>query len=127
MFTEMCPFSLSSERKDVLDGPRENDGEEFDVAVEQAISDRPSKRTKSSDGDAKTKGSRMPRHARDKKFGFGGGVGRRSKQNTKESTDNFGSGAGRGRKGKSGAGRGGGGGQKSKRPGKSRRMAARSK
>ncbi len=106
----------------MLDGPQGKDGEDFDVAVEDAISDRPSKRGKHSGGDAKTKNSRMPRHARDKKFGFGG-AGRRSKQNTKESTDNFGPRAGRGKKGKGG----GESGSKTKRPGKTRRMAARSK
>jgi len=115
--------NLKRKRKDLLDNPQGNDDEDFDVAVEEAISDRPSKRSKSSGGDVKAKNSRMPRHARDKKFGFGG-AGRRSKQNTKESTDNFGPGAGRGKKGKGGAG---GNGTKHKRPGKSRRMAARSK
>lgn len=102
----------------MLDSAQDNDGEDFDVAVEDAISDRPSKRNKSSEGKP-----RMSRNARDKKYGFGG-AGRRSKQNTKESTDNFGPGAGRAKKGKGGAGGKGG---KKQRPGKSRRMAARSK
>lgn len=99
-------------------------GDDFDVAVEDAISDRPSKRNKSSSSSSQnnTKG-RMPRQARDKKFGFGG-AGRRSKQNTKESTDDFSFGGGRGKKGSSGGGAKGG---KNKRPGKARRMTARSK
>lgn len=107
----------------MLDNAQGNKDDDFDVAVEDAISDRPSKRNKLSQGAANNKNARMPRHARDKKYGFGG-TGRRSKQNTKESTDSFGPGAGRGKKGKGGAGGKGG---KKQRPGKSRRMAARSK
>ncbi|KAF9443559.1 eukaryotic rRNA processing [Macrolepiota fuliginosa MF-IS2] len=109
--------NLKRKRKDMLDNTQGND-EDFDVAVEDAISDRPSKRNKGPEGKA-----RIPRQARDKKYGFGG-AGRRSKQNTKDSTDNFGPGAGRGKKGKGGDGGKGG---KRQRPGKSRRMAARSK
>ena len=99
------------------------DGEDFDVAVEDAISDRPSKRAKGS-GDSNR--SKMSRKARDGKFGFGG-VGRRSKQNTKSSTDDFEPGR------RSGPGqkfeKGGRGGKKapSKRPGKSKRMAAKTR
>ena len=109
--------------------------DDFDIAVEDAISDRPSKRTKSG---AKS----VPRSVRDQKYGFGGAT-RRSKQNTRESTDNFdsssGRGRGRGRGGFRGSGRGRGGtgrgasssGSKtrgsSKRLGKSRRLIARSK
>jgi len=99
------------------------DGEDFDVAVEDAISDRPSKRAKGS-GDSNR--SKMSRKARDGKFGFGG-VGRRSKQNTKSSTDDFEPGR------RSGPGqkfeKGGRGGKKgpSMRPGKSKRMAAKSR
>ena len=52
--------------------------EDFDVAVEDAISDRPSKRAKGS-GDSSR--PNMSRRARDGKFGFGG-AGRWSKQNT---------------------------------------------
>jgi rRNA-processing protein EBP2 len=121
------------ERKDVLDKPQAGD-DAFDVAVEEAISDRPSKRGKGPGG------NRISRDARNKKFGFGG-AGRRSKQNTKESTDNFSFGSGnRGKGGSRGATRGkargggrvggmsggrvGGGGSK-KRPGKARRMNAR--
>lgn len=95
------------ERKDILEGG----GEEFDIAVEDAIADdRPVKRSRDTSG-----GKKMARDVRDKKFGFGG-QGRRSKQNTKESTDKFDFRGGR---------RGGGGG--TKRVGKSRRMAGRSK
>ena len=70
-----------AERKGALDNAQEdNDG--FDVAVEDAISDRPTKRTKG----AGPQGKKMPRQARDQKFGFGG-PRKRSKQNTKSSTD----------------------------------------
>ena len=114
---------------------RQGGEEDFDIAVEDAISDRPTKRTKSG---AKS----VSRSARDQKYGFGGAT-RRSKQNTRESTDNFdsssGPGRGRGRGGFRGSGRGRGGtghgvsgsGSKarggSKRLGKSRRQIARSK
>ncbi|KAK0497276.1 eukaryotic rRNA processing protein EBP2-domain-containing protein [Armillaria luteobubalina] len=128
---------LKRKRKDVLDNPNADD-DAFDVAVEDAISDRPAKRGR---------GGGLSRQSRDKKFGFGGGD-RRSKQNTRESTDNFesgsrkgsfrgGRGGGRGGRGAgAGAGRGGGGGRgggssggrhSSKRLGKSRRITARSK
>lgn len=106
-------FILCSERKDALDGAQ--DDEAFDVAVEDAISDRPSKRSKGP-GD-----KQLPRHVRDKRFGFGG-AGRRSKQNTKESTDDFEQRRGGGKPGRGGKAKGRGGAQ---RPGKSRRMAAR--
>jgi rRNA-processing protein EBP2 len=127
-----------SERKDVLDKPQADD-DAFDVAVEDAISDRPSKRSREAGG------SRVSRDARNKKYGFGG-AGRRSKQNTRESTDNFNFGSGRsggrgesrggrGGRGASRGGRGGRGGGLSgvrssgdkKRLGKTRRMNARSK
>ena len=99
------------------------DGEDFDVAVEDAISDRPSKRAKGS-GDSNR--PRISRKARDSKFGFGG-VGRRSKQNTKSSTDDFEPGQ------RSGPGQKFGKGSKSdkkappKRLGKSKRMDARTR
>lgn len=96
-----------------------DDGEDFDVAVEDAIADRPSKRAKGPNGKAK-----LPRAARDKKFGFGS-AGRRSKQNTKDSTDSFvqrgGPGGKKGGKGAKGAK------APPKRPGKSKRMAQRSR
>ena len=134
---------VSAERKDILDNAGGGQ-EDFDVAVEDAISDRPSKKAKSA----------MPRPARDQKFGYGGAK-RNSKQNTKESTDSFGPRAGRGggkkfgaggpgkkfgdggpgKKfgGGGGAGRGAGGGRGAKagggnkRPGKSRRAAGQGK
>lgn len=63
----------------------------------------------------------MPRHARDAKFSLGGG-GRRSKQNTRESTMDFGGGMSRGKGGKADkAGKV----QSKGRPGKSRRQAGR--
>ena len=64
------------ERQGVLDNAQA-DGD-FDVAVEDAISDRPSKRAKGS-GDSSR--PNMSCRARDGKFGFGGAE-RRSKQNT---------------------------------------------
>ena len=98
-----------------------DDGEDFDVAVEDAIADRPSKRAKGPNGKAK-----LLRAARDKKFGFGG-AGRHSKQNTKDSTDSFVQRGGPGGKGAKG-GKGGKGAKAApKRPGKSRRMAQRSR
>ncbi|KAJ4482426.1 eukaryotic rRNA processing protein EBP2-domain-containing protein [Lentinula aciculospora] len=115
---------LKRKRKDILDNPDGND-DAFDIAVENAISDRPAKRGG---------GSKLSRQGRDNKFGFGG-AGRRSKQNTSASTDNFdfgsqkGPGGGRGERSARGArggfrGRGGGRGGP-KRLGKSKRMASR--
>ncbi|QRV92349.1 rRNA-processing protein ebp2 [Ceratobasidium sp. AG-Ba] len=118
---------LKRKRGGALDN---QDSGAFDVAVEEAISDRPAKRGKPN----------MSRAKRDAKFGFGGAgtKGRRGKQNTKESSENFefrkgmgreaskGGRGGRGGRGGQG-GRGGHGGSRggSKRPGKSRRNAGR--
>ncbi|KAF8628652.1 hypothetical protein AX15_003784 [Amanita polypyramis BW_CC] len=102
--------ALKRKRKDVLDKPE--GGEDFDVAVEDAIADRPAKRVK------KQGGPKLGRTARDKKFGFGGSK-KHAKHNTRASTDNFGPGASKGKKGAKAG--------KSNRPGKSKRMAARSK
>ncbi|KAI0657247.1 eukaryotic rRNA processing protein EBP2-domain-containing protein [Cubamyces menziesii] len=110
---------LKRKRKGALDGAT-GDDEDFDVAVEDALADRPSKRAKGPNGKAK-----LPRQARDKKYGFGG-AGRRSKQNTKDSTDSFVQRGGPSGRGGKGGGRGGKA-AKAKRPGKSRRMAQRSK
>ena len=110
------------ERKGALDNAQA-DGEDFDIAVEDAISDRPTKRTKGSGDSSRPK---MSRKARDGKFGFGG-AGKRTKQNTRSSTDDFEPGR------RSGPGqkfeKGGKGGKKppQKRPGKSRRMDARTR
>ncbi|KAH7337071.1 eukaryotic rRNA processing protein EBP2-domain-containing protein [Rhizoctonia solani] len=107
---------LKRKRGGALDATQ--DGEAFDVAVEDAIADRPAKRGKQGGK------SNMNRAKRDAKFGFGGAgtKGRRGKQNTKESTESFDF---RGGKGREAAKRGGphGGGKRgpSKRPGKSRR------
>lgn len=109
-------------------------GEDFDIAVEDAIADRPAKRTKSGPGGSRD--NKLPRTARDKKFGFGG-TGRRGKSNDKSSTDDFNphskkgsfrSGGGGKPGGASGGGGGGGGGKaggrhSSKRLGKSKRQA----
>lgn len=90
------------ERQGALDNAQADD-EGFDVAVEDAISERPAKRGKGADG------HKMSRTARDGKFGYGG-VDRRSKQNTRESTDDFdnsrGRGGGRGGRGGARGGRG---------------------
>lgn len=119
-----------SERKDTLDGAKGAD-DGFDIELEDALHDRPSKRHAGMSKDGKPRPS-LSRTKRDGKFGFGGKVGRRAKQNTKESTDEMFGGGGRG-KGKHGSGKAGGlrkfgkpsGGPK--RPGKSRRMAQRGK
>jgi rRNA-processing protein EBP2 len=116
-------FSWCKEHKGALENAQADD-DGFDVAVEDAIADRrPAKRARG--GKA---GDGLPRHARDKKFGFGG-HGKRDKQNTRSSTDDLDGPARRGGGGgMRGRGRGRGGkGQSSSRPGKSRRVAARSR
>ena len=121
----------SSERKDTLDGAKGGD-DGFDIELEDALQDRPSKRHAGVSKDGKPRPS-LSRAKRDGKFGFGGKVGRRAKQNTKESTDEIFGGGGRG-KDKRGSGKAGGlrkfgkpPGGGPKRPGKSRRMAQRGK
>jgi len=107
------------EHKGALENAQaDGDDDAFDVAVEDAIMDRPAKRART--GKA---GGSLPRHVRDKKFGFGGG-GKRDKQNTRTSTDDFDRSVVR--RGMSGGARGRGG-KGQTRPGKSRRAAARSK
>ena len=94
--------------------------EDFDVAAQDTISDRPLKRVKGS-GDSSR--PNMSRRARDGKFGFGG-AGRRSKQTIKSSTDDF---EPRRRSGPGQKfGKGGKGGKRAplKRPGKSKRADA---
>ncbi|KAG2069729.1 eukaryotic rRNA processing [Suillus decipiens] len=110
---------LKRKRKGALENAEADgaNGDAFDIAVEDAIADRPAKHAKGPGG------KKMARSARDQKFGFGG-QGRRSKQNTKASTDNFDSAPGKRGHGPK-AGRGGAGG--SKRPGKSKRVASRSR
>lgn len=113
--------SLKRKHKGALDNA-EVDGESFDVAVEDAISDSPAAKRARGRG-----GKSMSRSTRDGKFGFGG-KGHRSKQNTQSSTDDFDSGPGRG--GRAGRGRGAskrGGAAGSQRPGKSRRLTSRSR
>lgn len=118
------------ERKDTLDGAKGVEGD-FDIELEDALQDRPSKRHAGMSKDGKPRPS-LSRAKRDSKFGFGGKVGWRAKQNTKESTDDMFGGGGRG-KGKHGSGKAGGlrkfgkppGGPK--RPGKSKRMVQRGK
>ncbi|KZT53951.1 eukaryotic rRNA processing [Calocera cornea HHB12733] len=121
--------SLKRKRKGALNGDSGGMAEEeFDVALEDALAERPAKRGRG----GKTS---MNRDQRDSKFRLGAGGNKRSKQNTRESTDDFGGGGpGRGRgRGRGGArggrgGRGGGGGRGgAQRPGKSRRANMRSK
>jgi rRNA-processing protein EBP2 len=96
----------------------------FDVTLDEDGDDkRDKKRSKSGSGSSK-----VSRKARDQKYGFGGKVGRRAKQNTRESTEKI-FGDAPGRKGKGGFG---GGGKKAKggpakRPGKGKRMAMKSR
>ncbi|KDN41741.1 hypothetical protein RSAG8_07272, partial [Rhizoctonia solani AG-8 WAC10335] len=108
---------LKRKRGGALDATE--DSEAFDVAVEDAIADRPAKRGKQSGK------PNMNRTKRDAKFGFGGAgtKGRRAKQNTKQSTESFDfrGGMGRERRGGNNGGKRGA----SKRPGKSRRQAGR--
>ncbi|WVQ73112.1 hypothetical protein IAR50_002676 [Cryptococcus sp. DSM 104548] len=109
-----------------------DDDGQFDIDVEDVIEGRDEKGGRTSSGKSK-----MPRSVRDNKYSMGGG-GKRSKQNTKESSMDFGGGSssrgggsgrgGRGGRGGSagrggGAGRGGsaGGAKRGGRPGKSKR------
>jgi rRNA-processing protein EBP2 len=143
--SEFCATTLPlfAERKDVLDQPNDNEGDDFDVVVEDAISDRPrsAKRIKESADGAPKSRSKMPRHDRNTKFGFGSGAGKRSKQNTRDSTDDFASAKPKGKfggKGKFGVRRpdgpakperrsaaAKGRGKVTKRPGKSKRQSSR--
>ncbi|KAF8476612.1 eukaryotic rRNA processing protein EBP2-domain-containing protein [Russula ochroleuca] len=113
---------LKRKHKGALHNAQADGDEAFDVAVEDAIADRrPAKRARG--GKA---GDSLPRHVRDKKFGFGG-HGKRDKQNTRSSTDDFDASA---RRGSSGGMRGRGrgrGGKGHSRLGKSRRVVARSR
>ncbi|KAJ7081867.1 eukaryotic rRNA processing protein EBP2-domain-containing protein [Mycena belliarum] len=151
---------LKRKRGDMLDKPTAvGDDDAFDIAVEDAIADRPAKRGRgaaSGGRGASDRGGRgasdrggrggpkVSRTSRDQKYGFGG-AGKRSKSNTRESTDDFGGGrrggrGGAGGRGGRGGGRGGsrggfggrgggrGGGEGAgKRLGKSRRVTQRSK
>jgi len=101
---------LKRKRKDGVDFPSANDDDAFDVAIEDAVEGRPAKKAKS--------GPKISRNKRDAKFGFGG-KGRRDKQNTRQSTEQFDYGS------KKGAGAKGAKGGKAKRPGKSKRMASK--
>jgi len=69
--------SLKRKRGGALNDPNKDD-DAFDIALEDAASDHSSNRDKLS----------VSRSKKDAKFGFGG-AGKRSKQNTRESTDNF--------------------------------------
>ncbi|KAH9080410.1 eukaryotic rRNA processing, partial [Lactarius deliciosus] len=115
--TEERLKGLKRKRKGALENAQMDD-DAFDIAVEDAITDQPAKRARGGGGGGR--GGGLPRHARDKKFGFGG-HGKREKQNTRSSTDEFDGSSRRG------AGRGRGGGGKSQRPGKARRAAGRNR
>ncbi|KAJ7133589.1 eukaryotic rRNA processing protein EBP2-domain-containing protein, partial [Mycena epipterygia] len=80
---------LKPKRGDMLDKPTVDD-DAFDIAVEDAISGHPVKRGRGAapGGRGERGGSKVTRQARDSKYGFGG-AGKRSKSNTRESTDYF--------------------------------------
>jgi rRNA-processing protein EBP2 len=119
LFSNFLVIVKKKEHKGALHNAQADGDEAFDVAVEDAIADRrPAKRARGG-----KVGSSLPRHARDKKFGFGG-HGKRDKQNTRSSTDDF---EGSARRGSSGGLRGRGRGRGHSRLGKSRRVAARSR
>jgi len=107
---------LKRKRKDGVDFPDAKDDDAFDVAVDDAVEGRPSKKAKS---DTRS-GPKISRNKRDAKFGFGG-KDRRSKQNTRQSTEQFDFGSRKGAGGKGASAKGG----KAKRPGKSKRMSSR--
>lgn len=120
LFIHFKPRDKKEHKGALQNAQADDDG--FDVAVEDAIADRrPAKRARGGKAGA---GGSLPRHARDKKFGFGG-HGKRDKQNTRSSTDDLDGPARRGGGGgMRGRGRGRGG---SSRLGKSRRVAAKSR
>ena len=116
---------LKRKRGDVLEKAQGDD--DFDIAVENAVADRPAKRGKVTD--TRGQGPKMSRNNRDAKYGFGG-ANRRSKQNTRDSTDDFHpKSGGKGRKGAASGTKPGRAGKKGapKRLGKSRRMSTRSR
>jgi len=98
----------------------EDPTDDFDISLDDREDSGPSSSNK-------RQKPNQSRKSRDQKFGFGGKVGRRAKQNTKESSDKiFGGGGGKkgtfaGRGGAGGKRGGAGGGGKTKRLGKSRR------
>lgn len=98
---------LKRKRKE---GMELGDEDDFDVGLD--LDDGPSHAAKKGAPRGKDGKPKMPRHARDAKYSLGGG-GRRSKQNDRDSTNDFGS---EHRKTKAG---------KAKRPGKSRRHSRR--
>ncbi|KAH9969727.1 eukaryotic rRNA processing protein EBP2-domain-containing protein [Russula dissimulans] len=113
---------LKRKHKGALHNAQADGDDAFDIAVEDAITDRPAKRGRGGKADGG-----LPRHVRDKKFGFGG-HGKRDKQNTRSSTDDFDASARRGWSGSArGGGRGRGRGRGQTRVGKSRRIAAKSR
>lgn len=80
-------------------GVGDDDGEEFDVRLEEAIGERASKKQANGKGGREsTNKAKMPRSARDAKYGFGGKK-KYSKSNTAESTNDFSVGPTRGARG----------------------------
>ncbi|KAJ1042975.1 hypothetical protein NDA11_004926 [Ustilago hordei] len=80
-------------------GVGDDDGEEFDVRLEEAIGERASKKQVNGKGGREsTNKAKMPRSARDAKYGFGGKK-KYSKSNTAESTNDFSVGPTRGARG----------------------------
>ncbi|SNX87604.1 related to EBP2 - required for pre-rRNA processing and ribosomal subunit assembly [Melanopsichium pennsylvanicum] len=78
----------------------DTDGDDFDVRVEEAIGERPAKKQamEGKGGRSPTNKAKMPRNARDAKYGFGGKK-KYSKSNTAESTNDFRVGPTRGARG----------------------------
>ncbi|SPO32710.1 related to EBP2 - required for pre-rRNA processing and ribosomal subunit assembly [Ustilago trichophora] len=127
---------LKRKHGSAMDAANGDGGDDFDVRVEEALGERPTKKPSTggksgSGGRDPTNKAKMPRNARDAKYGFGGKK-KYSKSNTAESTNDFRVGPTRGARGskplKGGKGTSGKAGfrpkQKSgaaKRPGKARR------
>lgn len=115
------------------EGTNEGDDDDFDIRLQTALGDEEEKEKRRAAASQRggrggarggRGGGKMPRSARDSKYGFGGKK-RFSKSNTKESTEGgFGKyeAPSRGGRGGRGGGRGGSRGRGSSRPGKSKRQ-----
>ncbi|TQS32793.1 hypothetical protein Golomagni_06879 [Golovinomyces magnicellulatus] len=79
-------------------GDVDDDEDQFDVRLEEAIGDKPKQAQQQRKGREASSKAKMPRTARDAKYGFGGKK-KYSKSNTAESTNDFGSGPTRGARG----------------------------
>ncbi|GJN90615.1 hypothetical protein Rhopal_003627-T1 [Rhodotorula paludigena] len=132
---------LDSLKKKRKSGDATFGGEDFDIALEDALASSSgaagSKKRKLNESERPGRARNgLSRNARDKKYGFGGSGGRRAKQNNdREDGGGFGGGGAGGGRGGGGRGRGGGrggrggarggggrGGAAKNRPGKSRRQ-----